>query len=410
MYDEPEERLSQYEKERKERIACNRQLIQSLGLDDAADAARGAAAAQQKRRREGRAEGGARRRSTRGLEQSARTLKRESEEDSVAASRDGAASQGVRNIFGRHSAEILLEQSTRKFLESEEEDEDSVFASQDSAVSTSWKAQSAEGAARLPRTVQPWLPFDADTSFLANTDTDACKRAAKMSHRLNGKQIFFTGALQMKRYDAKTKAEAAGATVTDSVSADIDILVCGSGSVASKKKFYEDQKKAFPGIEVWTETQFTSALSGGSSSNGKTKRAAESTASFGLAASKTAKRTKESEEESNTSMREAKMSLSSPPPPLPKTKGSEQESATTGSAASGACGVRPLVFEDAARAAGSSKDFARRVLQVVKAIPVGRVASYGQCAALAGRPNNARQVGKLLALGLAAGGDVPVEF
>jgi O6-methylguanine-DNA--protein-cysteine methyltransferase len=229
-----------------------------------------------------------------------------------------------------------------------------------------------------------------------------------MSHRLNGKQIFFTGALQMKRYDAKTKAEAAGATVTDSVSADIDILVCGSGSVASKKKFYEDQKKAFPGIEVWTETQFTSALSGGSSSNGKTKRAAESTASFGLAAPKAAKKTKASEQESNTSMREVKMSLSPPPPPPPKTKGSEQESATTGPAASGAC--RPLVPADAARAAGSSKDFARRVLQVVKAIPVGRVASYGQCAALAGRPNNARQVGKLLALGLAAGGDVPVEF
>jgi O6-methylguanine-DNA--protein-cysteine methyltransferase len=409
MNDEPEEGLSQYEQERKARIASNRRLIQSLGLHDVADAARGAAAAQQKRRREGRAEGGARRRSTRGLEQRARTLKSEAEEDSVAASRDGAASQGVRNIVGRYSAAILLEQSARKFLESEEEDEDSVAASRDSAVSTSWKAHGAEGAARRPRTVQPWLPADDDTSFVAKEDTPACKRAAKMSHRLNGKQIFFTGALQMKRYDAKTKAEAAGATVTDSLSADLDILVCGSGSVANKKKFYEDQKKAFPGIEVWTEPQFTSALSGGSSSNGK-KRAAESTASFGFAAAKTANRTKESEEESNTSMREAKMSLSPPPSHPPTTKGSEQESATTGSAASGVCGVRPLVFEDAARAAGSSKDFARRVLQVVKAIPVGRVASYGQCAALAGRPNNARQVGKLLALGLAAGGEVPVEF
>ena len=69
--------------------------------------------------------------------------------------------------------------------------------------------------------------------------------------------------------------------------------------------------------------------------------------------------------------------------------------------------VRPLVFSDVARAAGSSYEFAERVRQVVQAIPVGRVASYGQCAALAGRPNNARQVGKLLALGLASGGDLP---
>jgi len=399
-----DEGLTQYEQERKARIASNRQLIHSLGLDDAADAARGSAAAQQKRRREGRAEAGARRRSTRGLEQSARNLKSEEKEDSVAASRDGAVSQGVRNIVGRHSAEILLEQSARKFLESEEEDEDSVAASRDSAISTSWRPQGAAVAARRPRAAQRGLPADDDTSFLAKEDTPACKRAG--NHCLNGKQVFFTGALQMKRYDAKTKAEAAGATVTDSVSADIDILVCGSGAAANKKKFYEDQKKAFPGIEVWTENQFTSALSSGSS-NG-TKRAAESTASFGLAAPKAAKKTKASEQESNTSMREVKMSLSPPPPPPPKTKGSEQESATTGPAASGAC--RPLVPADAARAAGSSKDFARRVLQVVKAIPVGRVASYGQCAALAGRPNNARQVGKLLALGLAAGGEVPVEF
>ena len=44
------------------------------------------------------------------------------------------------------------------------------------------------------------------------------------------------------------------------------------------------------------------------------------------------------------------------------------------------------------------------MLQVVKAIPVGKVAAYGQVAGLAGSPRNARQVGKLLAAGLAAGG------
>ena len=53
---------------------------------------------------------------------------------------------------------------------------------------------------------------------------------------------------------------------------------------------------------------------------------------------------------------------------------------------------------------GGGNDFAWRVLQVMKAIPVGKVAAYGQVAGLAGSPRNARQVGKLLAAGLAAGG------
>jgi hypothetical protein len=65
-------------------------------------------------------------------------------------------------------------------------------------------------------------------------------------------------------------------------------------------------------------------------------RGAES--SFGFAAAKTAKKTKGSEQESNTSMLEAKMSLSPLPSPPPETKGSEQESATTAPAASGAWG------------------------------------------------------------------------
>jgi hypothetical protein len=40
--------------------------------------------------------------------------------------------------------------------------------------------------------------------------------------------------------------------------------------------------------------------------------------------------------------------------------------------------TRPLVLRDSARAAGSSSDFAWRVLRVVNAIPVGKVSSYGQ--------------------------------
>lgn len=44
-----------------------------------------------------------------------------------------------------------------------------------------------------------------------------------------------------------------------------------------------------------------------------------------------------------------------------------------------------------------SPEFERRVLEVVHAIPAGRVASYGRVAELAGFPRHARHVGKLLA-------------
>ena len=48
--------------------------------------------------------------------------------------------------------------------------------------------------------------------------------------------------------------------------------------------------------------------------------------------------------------------------------------------------------------------FARCVLHVITRIPAGRVAAYGQVAALAGAPRNARQVGRMLAEGLCYGG------
>lgn len=41
-------------------------------------------------------------------------------------------------------------------------------------------------------------------------------------------------------------------------------------------------------------------------------------------------------------------------------------------------------------------DFARDVAQVVEAIPSGKVLTYGDVAALAGRPGCARQVGRIL--------------
>lgn len=41
-------------------------------------------------------------------------------------------------------------------------------------------------------------------------------------------------------------------------------------------------------------------------------------------------------------------------------------------------------------------DFVKDVMNIVDTIPKGRVASYGQIAAIIERPKNARQVGKIL--------------
>ena len=43
-----------------------------------------------------------------------------------------------------------------------------------------------------------------------------------------------------------------------------------------------------------------------------------------------------------------------------------------------------------------SSDFTRRVLTVVRRIPAGRVATYGDIAARAGRPRAARAVGNIM--------------
>ncbi|MDC7124440.1 MAG: MGMT family protein [Spirochaetales bacterium] len=40
--------------------------------------------------------------------------------------------------------------------------------------------------------------------------------------------------------------------------------------------------------------------------------------------------------------------------------------------------------------------FSERVIKIIKAIPPGQVASYGQIAAMAGNPKAARQVARLL--------------
>ena len=53
-------------------------------------------------------------------------------------------------------------------------------------------------------------------------------------------------------------------------------------------------------------------------------------------------------------------------------------------------------------------DFYKRMEFVMKKIPWGTVATYGQIALLCGRPKNARQVGYALNRGL-AGNDVPAH-
>ena len=52
-------------------------------------------------------------------------------------------------------------------------------------------------------------------------------------------------------------------------------------------------------------------------------------------------------------------------------------------------------------------DFYRKIGIVCRMIPRGRVATYGQIAALCGKRRNARQVGYALKLGLA--GDIPAH-
>eukprot|EP00660_Eupelagonema_oceanica_P004801 gene4801-22924_t len=73
---------------------------------------------------------------------------------------------------------------------------------------------------------------------------------------LAGKKVVFTGALEMKRADAKARAEAAGATVVGSISKMTDFVVAGA-SAGSKLTVAKTL-----GVEVWTEAEFAAALAG----------------------------------------------------------------------------------------------------------------------------------------------------
>ncbi|MBQ1406657.1 MAG: MGMT family protein [Eubacterium sp.] len=48
--------------------------------------------------------------------------------------------------------------------------------------------------------------------------------------------------------------------------------------------------------------------------------------------------------------------------------------------------------------AKTDDEFIRKVLSIADSVPYGRVATYGQIAALAGRPKNSRQVGKIMSM------------
>jgi hypothetical protein len=83
------------------------------------------------------------------------------------------------------------------------------------------------------------------------------KSSNSKSNPLQGKTIVFTGALQQPRAAAKNDAERLGAIVTGSVSGKTDILIAGPGA---GQKIAAAQAK---GVEIWTEDQFLTAISGG---------------------------------------------------------------------------------------------------------------------------------------------------
>jgi DNA ligase (NAD+) len=72
---------------------------------------------------------------------------------------------------------------------------------------------------------------------------------------LSGKKIVFSGTMSLKRAEAKSQAESAGAKVLTSVSNTVDILVIG-GDIAGKKVADAQAK----GVEIWTEADFVKAI------------------------------------------------------------------------------------------------------------------------------------------------------
>ena len=98
----------------------------------------------------------------------------------------------------------------------------------------------------------------------------AVKSATSSATPLAGKTIVFTGTLDQKRNDAQSKATAAGAKVTGSISGKTDLVVAGA-QAGSKL----DEAKA-KGVKIITEDEFNAMCGGvdsGSSGSRKTQRA-----------------------------------------------------------------------------------------------------------------------------------------
>ena len=97
----------------------------------------------------------------------------------------------------------------------------------------------------------------------------AGKKAAGGGAALSGKTVVFTGTLDMKRADAKSAAEGAGAKVTGVISGKTDIVVAGAAAgdkLAIAKGL---------GVTIWTESEFNSALGGGKAPVAAAKPAAK---------------------------------------------------------------------------------------------------------------------------------------
>lgn len=132
------------------------------------------------------------------------------------------------------------------------------------------------------------------------------------------------------------------------------------------------------------------------SASGEAARGAAGRAEAAGARAKRAKAGGVKVEEAEAEVMEASDSESDAQP-----EGEEAGEAEAGKAAAGEAPSSPPRARPASTSGGQ---FALCVRTVISHIPRGKVAAYGQVAALAGAPRNARQVGRMLGEGLCYGG------
>ena len=149
-----------------------------------------------------------------------------------------------------------------------------------------------------------------------------------------------------------------------------DLALAHNQTLEAKEPGSKPRKKAAGGLSASAAAVQAAAVEAGASKASASKAGASKAGASKAGASKTG-----ADDDSNaggSKAGDADDGVSAPPKPRPST--------TSGGA------------------------FARCVLHVVGSIPRGRVAAYGQVAALAGAARNARQVGHLLKEGLCVGG------